>query len=94
MFYHQYHRIIDYLEELVFLGNTFFGYFASRGNLNVLRSAGRSPIQIVLISAAGATLLALPMLLFDILLRKIYLNAESEKNVLRECKYFKNMGKR
>ncbi len=80
------HRIIDYLEGACLLGAILsLGTSHQEGNLNVLRSAGRSPIQIVLISAAGATLLALPMLIFDdILLRKIYLNAESEKNVLLE----------
>ena len=47
------------------------------GNLNVLRSAGFSPFKIISICSLGALLLVIPLLVLDDLaLRKIYLDAQ------------------
>ena len=78
------HRLIDFIEGACLLGVMIsLGISHQEGNLNVLRSAGLSPFKIVSISSVGALLLVLPLLaLDDVAFKKIYLNAQVDKNML------------
>ena len=78
------HRLIDFAEGACLLGVMIsLGISHQEGNLNVLRSAGFSPFKIISISSLGALLLVIPLLVLDDLaLRKIYLDAQVNKNIL------------
>ena len=59
------------------------GMSHEEGNLNVLRSAGKSPFMMVLISSIGALILVLSILILDeIAFKKLYVNEEVERNIL------------
>ena len=78
------HRLIDFAEGACLLGVMIsLGISHQEGNLNVLRSAGFSPFKIISICSLGALLLVIPLLVLDDLaLRKIYLDAQINKNTL------------
>ncbi len=78
------HNLIDFLEGACLLGIILaLGLSHQEGNLNVLRTAGVSPLKIVLTSSIGALILVIPLLLLDeITFRKIYINASADKNTL------------
>jgi len=78
------HNLIDFLEGACLLGVILaLGLSHQEGNLNVLRTAGVSPLKIVFISSIGALVLTIPLMLLDeMTFRKIYLNASAEKNIL------------
>ena len=80
------HRLLDFVEGACLLGVMIsLGISHQEGNLNVLRSAGFSPFKIISISSLGALLLVVPLLVLDDLaLRKTYLNAQINKNILLE----------
>ena len=59
------------------------GISHEEGNINVLRSAGKSPLMIVFTSSIGALILILSMLSLDEFgFRKLYVNQEAERNIL------------
>jgi len=78
------HRLIDFVEGACLLGVMIsLGISHQEGNLNVLRSAGFSPFKIISISSLGALLLVISILILDDLsLRKTYLDAQINKNIL------------
>ncbi len=78
------HNLIDFLEGACLLGIILaLGLSHQEGNLNVLRTAGVSPLKIVLTSSIGALILVIPLMLLDeITFRKIYINASADKNTL------------
>lgn len=80
------HNCIQFLEGACLLGVILaLGISHQEGNLNVLRSAGESPLKIIFISSIGALMLAIPLIAFDeISFRKIYLNSEANKNILSQ----------
>ena len=80
------HRLIDFVEGACLLGVMIaLAISHQEGNLNVLRSAGKSPFKIILISSIGPILLATLLILFDeVIFKKSYVNAEIYKNVLLE----------
>ncbi len=80
------HRLIDFVEGACLLGVMIaLAISHQEGNLNVLRSAGKSPFKIILISSIGPILLATLLILFDeVIFKKSYINAEINKNVLLE----------
>lgn len=80
------HRLLDFVEGACLLGVMIsLGISHQEGNLNVLRSAGFSPFKIISISSLGALLLVVPLLVLDDLaLRKTYLDAQINKNILLE----------
>ena len=80
------HRLIDFVEGACLLGVMIaLAISHQEGNLNVLRSAGKSPFKIIIISSIGPILLATLLILFDeVIFKKSYINAEINKNVLLE----------
>ena len=73
------------------------GLSNQEGNLNTLRTAGKSPMNIVFVSSIGALILSASLLMFDeIVFRKTFVKAEVERNITLG-KTFKrpgsNMGK-
>ena len=80
------HRLLDFVEGACLLGVMIsLGISHQEGNLNVLRSAGFSPFKIISISSLGALLLVVPLIVLDDLaLRKTYLDAQINKNILEK----------
>ena len=78
------HNLIDFIEGACLLGVMLsLGLSHQEGNLNVLRSAGESPLRIILMSSIGALILTMSLLALDeISFRNLYLNAEVNKNIL------------
>ena len=98
------HRLLDFVEGACLLGVMIsLGISHQEGNLNVLRSAGFSPFKIISISSLGALLLVVPLIVLDDLaLRKTYLDAQINKNILLLCSeywpynkhYFRSVNRR
>ena len=78
------HNLLDFVQGACLLGVMLsLGMSHEEGNLNVLRSAGKSPLKIVFTSSIGALILVLSMLALDeIAFRKLYVNEEAERNIL------------
>ena len=78
------HNLLDFVQGACLLGVMLsLGMSHEEGNLNVLRSAGKSPLEIVFTSSIGALILVLSMLALDeIAFRKLYVNEEAERNIL------------
>ena len=68
------HNLLDFVQGACLLGVMLsLGMSHEEGNLNVLRSAGKSPLEIVFTSSIGALILVLSMLALDeIAFRKLY----------------------
>ena len=77
------HSSMNFLEGACLLGVMIsLGISHQEGNLNVLRSSGKSPIQIILISSIGPMILVFSFLLIDELaFREIHLNSQIEKSL-------------
>ncbi|MAR95866.1 MAG: permease [Gammaproteobacteria bacterium] len=77
------HRLIDFLDGACLLGVMIsLGISHQEGNLNVLRSSGKSPLRIVFISSMGAFILSLSLVILDeVSFQKLYLNAKANKNI-------------
>ncbi len=77
------HSAMNFLEGACLLGIMIsLGISHQEGNLNVLRSSGKSPIQIILISSIGPMILVFSFLLIDELaFREIHLNSQIEKSL-------------
>ncbi|MDA9331110.1 LptF/LptG family permease, partial [Gammaproteobacteria bacterium] len=77
------HSAMNFLEGACLLGVMIsLGISHQEGNLNVLRSSGKSPIQIILISSIGPMILVFSFLLIDELaFREIHLNSQIEKSL-------------
>ena len=77
------HSAMNFLEGACLLGVMIsLGISHQEGNLNVLRSSGKSPIQIILISSIGPMILVFSFLFVDELsFREIHLNAQIEKSL-------------
>lgn len=86
------HRLIDYIEGACLLGVMIsLGISHQEGNLNVMRSAGKSPLKIVFISSLGALCMVIPYLIFDeVSFRETYNQAEVRKNVILQKDNFQN----
>ena len=78
------HNLLDFIQGACLLGVMLsLGMSHEEGNLNVLRSAGKSPFMMVLISSIGALILVLSILILDeIAFKKLYVNEEVERNIL------------
>ena len=78
------HNLIDFLEGACVLGIIIaLGLSHQEGNLNVLRTAGVSPLKIVLTSSIGALIVVMSLMILDeISFRKIHANASADKNIL------------
>mgnify|MGYP005681103157 FL=1 len=78
------HNLLDFIQGACLLGVMLsLGMSHEEGNLNVLRSAGKSPFMMVLISSIGALILVLSVLILDeIAFKKLYVNEEVERNIL------------
>ena len=78
------HSLLDFIQGACLLGVMLsLGISHEEGNINVLRSAGKSPLMIVFTSSIGALILILSMLSLDEFgFRKLYVNQEAERNIL------------
>lgn len=64
--YEQLHKGMQYLESSMLIGTLIaLSIFNQQGNLVFLRSAGLSPLKIVLISSLGPIILSLALIFFD-----------------------------
>ena len=64
--YEQLHKGMQYLESSMLIGTLIaLSIFNQQGNLIFLRSAGLSPLKIVLISGLGPVILSLALIFFD-----------------------------
>ena len=64
--YEQLHKGMQYLESSMFIGTLIsLSIFNQHGNLVFLRSAGFSPLKIVLVSGLGPLILSLVLIFFD-----------------------------
>ncbi len=77
------HRLMDFVEGASLLGVMIaLGLSNQEGNLNTLRTAGKSPMNIVFVSSIGALILSASLLMFDeIVFRKTFVKAEVERNI-------------
>ena len=58
------------------------GLSHQEGNLNTLRTAGKSPMNIIFVSSIGALILTISLLMFDeIAFRKLFIKAEADRNI-------------
>ena len=64
--YEQLHKGMQYLESSMLIGTLIaLSIFNQQGNLIFLRSAGLSPLKIVLVSGLGPVILSLALIFFD-----------------------------
>jgi lipopolysaccharide export LptBFGC system permease protein LptF len=64
--YEQLHKGMQYLESSMLIGTLIaLSIFNQQGNLVFLRSAGLSPLKIVLVSGIGPIILSLALIVFD-----------------------------
>ena len=72
---------MDFVEGASLLGVMIaLGLSNQEGNLNTLRTAGKSPMNIVFVSSIGALILSASLLMFDeIVFRKTFVKAEVER---------------
>tara|TARA_B110000003_G_scaffold267686_1_gene296246 strand:+ start:356 stop:1351 length:996 start_codon:yes stop_codon:yes gene_type:complete len=64
--YEQLHKGMQYLESSMLIGTLIaLSIFNQQGNLVFLRSAGLSPLKIVLVSGVGPIILSLALIVFD-----------------------------
>ena len=64
--YEQLHKGMQYLESSMLIGTLIaLSIFNQQGNLVFLRSAGLSPLKIVLVSGIGPIILSLALIFFD-----------------------------
>ncbi len=64
--YEQFHKGMQYLESSMLIGTLIaLSIFNQQGNLVFLRSAGLSPLKIVLVSGIGPIILSLALIFFD-----------------------------
>ena len=64
--YEQLHKGMQYLESSMLIGTLIaLSIFNQQGNLVFLRSAGLSPLKIVLVSGIGSIILSLALIFFD-----------------------------
>ena len=64
--YEQLHKAMQYLESSMLIGTLIaLSIFNQQGNLVFLRSAGLSPLKIVLVSGIGPIILSLALIVFD-----------------------------
>tara|TARA_B100000579_G_scaffold133346_1_gene107846 strand:- start:4018 stop:5067 length:1050 start_codon:yes stop_codon:yes gene_type:complete len=77
------HRLVDFVEGATLLGVMIaLGLSHQEGNLNTLRTAGKSPMNIIFVSSIGALILTVSLLLFDeIAFRKLFIKAEADRNI-------------
>ena len=77
------HRLIDFIEGATLLGVMIaLGLSHQEGNLNTLRTAGKSPMNIIFVSSIGALILTISLLMFDeIAFRKLFIKAEADRNI-------------
>ena len=75
------HRSIEFLEGASLLGFMIaLGISHQEGNLNVLRSNGKSPIKIILISSIGSMFLVLSVLILDeMIFKELHMDSKIEK---------------
>lgn len=77
------HRLVDFIEGATLLGVMIaLGVSHQEGNLNTLRTAGKSPMNIIFVSSIGALTLTISLLMFDeIAFRKLFIKAEADRNI-------------
>ena len=77
------HRLVDFIEGATLLGVMIaLGLSHQEGNLNTLRTAGKSPMNIIFVSSIGALILTISLLMFDeIAFRKLFIKAEADRNI-------------
>ena len=77
------HRLVDFIEGATLLGVMIaLGVSHQEGNLNTLRTAGKSPMNIIFVSSIGALILTISLLMFDeIAFRKLFIKAEADRNI-------------
>ena len=77
------HRLVDFIEGATLLGVMIaLGLSHQEGNLNTLRTAGKSPMNIIFVSSIGALILTISLLMFDeIVFRKLFIKAEADRNI-------------
>ncbi len=77
------HRLVDFIEGATLLGVMIaLGLSHQEGNLNTLRTAGKSPMNIIFVSSIGALTLTISLLMFDeIAFRKLFIKAEADRNI-------------
>jgi len=80
------HRLIDFIDGACLLGVMIsLGISHQEGNLNVLRSSGKSPLSIIFISSIGALILTILLVILDeAWFQKIYLTSKVNKSILIE----------
>ena len=77
------HRLVDFIEGATLLGVMIaLGLSHQEGNLNTLRTACKSPMNIIFVSSIGALILTISLLMFDeIAFRKLFIKAEADRNI-------------
>ena len=80
--YEQLHKGMQYLESSMLIGTLIaLSIFNQQGNLVLLRSAGFSPLKIVLVSGLGPIILSLALIFFD---ETLFLDLSKKSNTLNQ----------
>ena len=80
--YEQLHKGMQYLESSMLIGTLIaLSIFNQQGNLVFLRSAGFSPLKIVLVSGLGPIILSLALIFFD---ETLFLDLSKKSNTLNQ----------
>ena len=80
--YEQLHKGMQYLESSMLIGTLIaLSIFNQQGNLVFLRSAGLSPLKIVLISGIGPIILSLALIFFD---ETLFLDLSKKSKVMNQ----------
>jgi len=80
--YEQLHKGMQYLESSMLIGTLIaLSIFNQQGNLVFLRSAGLSPLKIVLISGIGPIILSLALIFFD---ETLFLDLSKQSKVMNQ----------
>ena len=80
--YEQLHKGMQYLESSMLIGTLIaLSIFNQQGNLVFLRSAGLSPLKIVLISGIGPIILSLALIFFD---ETLFLDFSKKSKVMNQ----------
>ncbi len=80
--YEQLHKGMQYLESSMLIGTLIaLSIFNQQGNLVFLRSAGFSPLKIVLVSGLGPIILSLVLIFFD---ETLFLDLSKKSNTLNQ----------
>ena len=80
--YEQLHKGMQYLESSMLIGTLIaLSIFNQQGNLVFLRSAGLSPLKIVLVSGIGPIILSLALIFFD---ETLFLDLSKKSKVMNQ----------